>query len=365
MLFRSADCMIMTNLETRFYVQKGLRNITNPLLTELVNFNSKGNYDTIGFDIAPTINAFTRVGTMEEKLDLFWSMVGCTFTKEIEIRGQGKFILPINEYVAKMSSRIKSRQTTQIKKALESQETEIFYENLPFTLCLLSKDSNRSLTGLIGNRLVEKYKKPAIVLKKDEELLRGSGRTTETFQNFKSFARSLNIFSFCEGHEGAFGVGLKEADLNKLLETLPNIKLLENADCYLVDKAYYGKVSAFDIMVVSEYNDFFSRGFEKPIFYIELEVGSNEVSIVGRKKDTIRIKNDSISYVKFKCDEEEIKNIENTNIEKIKLVGTFEVNEWNERLYPQVNIIDLEAEGTKRKGIFEDDTPFGLNTINW
>lgn len=278
---------------------------------------------------------------------------------------QGEYVLPVNQYVAKISSRIKSRQTSQIKKALESSETEIITDSLPFTLCLLSEEANRNLTGLIANRLVEKYNKPAIVLKKNRKMLSGSGRTTSTFKNFKDFCISLGIFERCAGHEGAFGVYLEADKIEKLLEIMKTINLGEDHNTYQVDKAYLGKVSAYEILAVSELNDYFSKGFEKPIFYIEVDVNSDDVKIVGEKKNTIRIKADDITYIKFRCDEEEIKKVQETEVNKIKLIGTFQTNEWNDRCYPQVEILDLEIQGESKKIGFTPKNLFGFNTMNW
>lgn len=360
-----ADCMNMTELETRYYVQKGIRNLKNPLLVELCRADSNKDYETISYEIAPTINAFTRVGTMEEKLDLFWAMIGCKYQREITIRGQGTFSLPVAEYIARLSSRIKSRQTTQINKALDSEDTDIISDNLPFTICLLTEKANKTLTGLIGNRMVEKFNKPAIVVKKSDNELRGSGRTTETFPNFKSYLENLNIFNFCAGHEGAFGVSLDSDKLCKLLKSIENTNLGENADAYLVDKSYIGRVSAFDVLAVSELNNFYSKGFEKPLFYIEHDIDPKEITIIGQKRNTIRIKHDNITYVKFKCTEEEIEKVKKTNATRVRLIGTFDTNEWNDRLYPQIQIEELELEGEEKQIGFEPNLAFGSLSINW
>lgn len=361
-----ADCMDMTHLETRYYVQKGIRNLQNPLLVELCRAESEKDYETISFEIAPTINAFTRVGTMEEKLDLFWAMTGCSYQREITLRGQGKFSLPVAEYIAKMSSRIKSRQNTQINKALDSEETEIVSENLPFTVCLLTEKANRTLTGLIGNRMVERFRKPAIVIKKVSETeFKGSGRTTETFPNFKSYLKEFNVFNYCAGHEGAFGVSIDDKNLNKLFELIRNKNLGENSDAYIVDKAYIGRVSAFDILAVSELNNFYSKGFEKPLFFIEHDISPNELDIIGQKRNTIRIKHDNVTYVKFRCSEDEIEKVKRISATRIKIVGTFETNEYNDRLYPQVIIEDYELEGEEKQIGFGSDLAFGFGAINW
>lgn len=358
------DCMLMNVPETRYYVQQGLRNITNPLLYELIRADGNKNYEMISFDIAPTLNAFIRVGTIEERKDLFSALIGYDYQKEITIRGQGTFNLTLPEYIARMASRIKTRQTNMIKKALEDTNTH-YINDLPFSICILPNEVEKSLTGLIANRLVESYNKPAIVLKrKGENLFAGSGRTLDTFPDFKSYLIETERFNFCEGHAGAFGCEIKSEELEALCRSHKGETLIDS-DCHMVDKAYIDKVSAYDIMQVDELNKHWSRGFDKPLFYIKLShINDKNVDIIGQKQNTIRIKHDNITYLKFKCDPQEIQKVKECMIRSIELVGSFAINEWNGNLYPQVIIKDFEFEGERK----DSPSKFGFNfsnNINW
>ena len=264
------DCMLMNNPETRFYVQQGLLNVRNPLIDELMRAEGERSYETISFDIAPTINAFIRMGSLQERQEVFLALIGNRDLREITIRGQGKFELPLPEYISKMASRIKTRQTTAIKKALESEETKLIHD-LPFTICILDDKVTKSLTGLIGNRLTELYKKPAVVLKKvDEHFYAGSGRTIDTFPDFKDYLNDTKYFVFCQGHQAAFGCKIGQDMLEMMKQDYKGKTLGEDFDCYIVDKAYENNVSAFDIMAVGELNKYWSRGFDKPLFYVKL-----------------------------------------------------------------------------------------------
>lgn len=361
------DCMLMNNIETRYYVQQGLLNINNYLLEELVRVEGKRSYETISFDIAPTINAFIRIGSLEEKQELFLALIGNTDLREITIRGQGKFKLPLPEYVAKKASRIKSRQSKYINEAMSNEETLLIH-NLPFTVCILGDSINKNLTGLIGNRLVEQYKKPAIVIKQvDDNFYAGSGRTIDTFPDFKDYLNSTGFFEYCNGHQGAFGCKIGQDMLEKLKEEYKDIRLDEEHGYYIVDKAYINNVSAFEIMSISELNRYWSRGFDKPLFYVKLtNLTGKEVEIIGQKRNTIRIKKDNITYIKFKCTPEEVADIENKNVNEIELVGHFDVQEYYGNLYPQVLIENLEYKGEEKA---KDSFGFGFDcssfNIKW
>lgn len=66
------DMMDIRNVETRYLIQEGLKNIRNPFIKGMIDKNSyqlKGSLTpiSVAFYIVPYINAVTRVGTQEEK----------------------------------------------------------------------------------------------------------------------------------------------------------------------------------------------------------------------------------------------------------------------------------------------------------
>lgn len=347
-----ADSMMMVQPETRYYVTQGLDNINNPLLQSLISEGRSKNFDTISYDIAPTINAFIRVGTEEEKQDLFQALIGVQKEKTVKVRGQGELVMPLNQYIATISSRIKSRQTREIKKALEHKDLRLFTDNLPITIAILDAETRPSLTGLIASKLVEQYMKPALVLKeKDNGTIAGSGRSTDTFTTLKDYINDINISQFCAGHQSAFGIGFES--LTKLFEFMSFIQgktLGEDSDAYLVDKIYPSGASAYDIMAIDELKDHWCRGFERPLFYIKLEnVNPNDLKVVGKNRNTIRITHNFITYIKFKCSEEEVSKFLGSDIQDIELVGYFSVNEFNGSIQPQVEIERMEYTIKKSK----------------
>ena len=191
-----ADAMLMVEPETRYYVLEGLDNITNPFLSVLTENMEEGTFEFIGYKIAPTINAIIRVGSEKDKRDLFDAMICEDRLEVIKLRGQGEVEMPLVEYILKMADRLKSKQTRDIKKILEDEETIIITENYPITIMVHENHDAQPLSGLIASRLVEQYGKPALVLRRIEEeqegkqqrvRYSGSGRSTMTFKNFKDY----------------------------------------------------------------------------------------------------------------------------------------------------------------------------------
>ena len=358
------DSVPTNNLETRYYINQGLTTMNCKVINELFKAQKERSLKAISYDIAPTINAFIRVGTMAERQDLFCSLIGIEIEREITIRGQGTFALPLHEYIARLSSRIKSRQTSEINKALAHEDTEIISDNYPITICLLNEEAPRSLTGLIGSRLVDQYNKPAIVMKNIEGVYRGSGRTLDTFENFKDYCNDLELFDFAQGHQPAFGVGITSENLKLLLDKIAGQKIEDFA--YVVDRSYTDIISAYDIMKVCELSKYWGRGFDEPQFHVRLTgLNNKNVQVIGAKKDTIKITKNNISFLKFKCETEEIRKILSTTIEEVEMIGKFAINEWNERIYPQIIIDHLEVKGKDNNYSTIQQNGFSTNGFNF
>ena len=342
-----ADSMVMTHPETRYYIFEGLRNIKNPLLLTLMGDKENKNFNTISYDVAPSLNAIIRIGNTQEQQDLFKALITRdNETRIMQVRGKGEVEMTSTECVKLIADRLKSKQTRMIKKALESETTIIITQNLPFTIVIFDNEEYKNLSGLIASKIVEKYNKPAIVVCEKEDGYYGSARSVDYCPNFRTYLSRTNMFKYTMGHEGAFGVGITKPNLSALTVRLLNTTLGD--DAYLVDKSYAdGYIPATEIFAIAEMKDLWCKGFEEPLFHIKLkDVHQANISIIGKNKDTIKLKSNYIDFIKFKCSQEEIEQIIGDTPVNIELVGKFDVNEWNGRSFPQVKIENMEIQKT-------------------
>lgn len=343
-----ADVMKINDMETRFYCTQGFNYINNKLLDEIYHPTKARNYEAVSFDVAPLINAFIRLGSDKEKKDLLLALLNETSKREIEVRGSGVLNLELPQYISRLGSKIKSRQTTAINKTIESFETKIITENKFITFVFIDKDTPATLTGLIANKLADYYSKPCLVMKeniKDGEIVySGSGRSIPTFDCFKDFLKETELFDLCEGHQSAFGVIIKQSNIEMLMDMMSLDKMSSipsNFGVFEVENAYFDNVSAYDIFSVDGLNKHWSNGFEKPKFYIKLDATKCEINIIG-KGDTLRIKHNNITYIKFRCTPNELESLSTKNATSIEMIGTFSMNNWMNRSYPQVIIEQIE-----------------------
>ena len=63
---------------------------------------------------------------------------------------------------------------------------------------------------------------------------------------------------------------------------------------------------------------------------------------MGKQKNTLKITSNGISFIKFKEDVNKLQNLCTNTTKDITIIGTFDVNEWNGRIFPQVKIVDYD-----------------------
>lgn len=351
-----ADGMWMTELETRYYVLEGIRHIQNPFLKTLITKEIENPYKYLAFQVSPLINATIRVGTMKDKRDLFECMLHLEREESLQVRGQGEIKLQLGEYVIKKSERLRAKQTREINKILNSEDTVIIEEDYPFVILIHTNEEAQSLSGLIASKIADIYKKPALTLREKEQngklVYTGSARSIKGVNDFKSYLQKTEKFDKCEGHQGAFGVHIYADKLQELLAEYIG-KDIPSSVKYEVDKEYIDEpLSVLDIMTVDSMKPYWSKGFEEPKFFIKLSnVRSTDINLIGANKNTIKISHDGISYVKFKCDENEIKELLQEGLKTVEVIGSFNINYWNGRQFPQVIVEDFKITSNKE---FED-----------
>lgn len=371
-----ADMMDLRNFETKYLIEEGLTNIRNPFFKEMIKIQ---NYSidragglcpfSVSFYVVPQINGTIRMGTFEEKILLFESMLDFKGYESIPStkRGcKGQFE-PRVEQACRVCGSVKRLQSKVVESNLGIIEAIIsknkLDDNKIIAVKLDKKHSiNRNLTGLIANQLVSKYQHPILILSEDvdtngETVWEGSGRGYETkdFDDLKKFLKDSHKVFLAEGHPNACGVGITEKNFNSFIEySNKALKDCQFEPCQKVDFIWQGNhFKGQNIIDLASLNLLWGQGLEKPYIAIEhLQVQPNQVFLMSKDKNpTLKIElSNGVSLIKFKASEEEYnKLIENPNGSVVlNIVGTCNINEWNGRITPQIEVSNYEVVGVNK-----------------
>lgn len=362
-----ADMMDLRDFETRHLITRGLENIRNPYFKGMVDkqaYSLKGEITPIGvaFYIAPYVNATIRMGTQEEKLMLFESMLdyrgyelvpstkrGCKGQQETRV-----------EQACRNCTNIKNRQTKARDAALENIERIIKEKNLLENKILVVKldtfAADRNLTGLIANQLMAKYQRPVLLLNKTADGWEGSGRGYDKskFDNLREFLKESDLVMYAEGHANALGVGITDEAFKTFIE-YSNRELAEFdfTPCYKVDFIFNGAdFRGTDIVEIAELKSLWGQGVDEPYVAIEhINVYAGNVVLMSPDKSpTLKITlPNGTSLIKFKSSQEEYEKLRSeTGCITINVVGKCERNVWNGTVTPQIIIEDYEIVGEQK-----------------
>lgn len=365
--------MDLRDFETKQIITLGMKNIRNPFLKLVIDnderYFPKGkpiSIKSIAWSIGPLVNAVTRIGTIEEKILLFESMLEYKAYEQIASTKRGcKGQLETRvEQSARTCKNVKSRQDKARDNLFASIVRRIEDENLLENKILAIRlgettSMTKNITGLVANKLMSKYQRPVLLLSRHEEIAEdgnvevswsGSGRNypVDELPSLQDFLLESKLVNFAEGHDNALGVSIPYDKFNDFVsysnEKLKDVEFTVKYEVdliYSLDGAYSTQVVNNDIYSLAELKHIWGQGISEPmIAFTDVKLTANNLHLMGAKKNTWKISTDSnLSFIKFGSSEEEFESlVEPYGSVTIDIIGTCEINDWNDS--PQINIVD-------------------------
>lgn len=340
------DVSNVADKEIRYYVTKGLNNIINPFIK--ATMERKGLKEMTGrdasFSIISMVNAVTRVGTIEEKYDLFNAIVSdSTETTTVEVRKKnkstGKFDkipteMTVHDIIVKKCESIKTKQDKIVKEAMK--KVEYIHDN-NVIIGLLDEDVPSSITGLIAMKINSKDKKTALIGKDYGEYIAGSARSDI---DFKDILNSSGLFEYAQGHQQAFGFKFNKSKINNINDLFDNLESKDRE--YLVDKIYIKPIE-YDIYTVEMDKHVFGGGVEYPTMgYKNIEFNMKCINIRG---SVTTFFDNGVSFVLFNSPND-IKDVIESHLENNKItmdiIGSPRINKFGNKEIPQIVIDHYE-----------------------
>lgn len=191
--------------ENRVIVTEGLKKFSttkNIGLKALIDVSTNGKAittSTIGYTIAPRINASGRLGCASTSVELF-------LTDDKEKAAE------LAESLCHENTLRQQTEQKMFKEALEyiKQHPEIKNDDI---LVIPHENWHHGIVGIVSSKITEKYYKPSILFAVDGDSAKGSGRSVTGFNLFGALEDSADLLEKFGGHELAAGLTIKSENI--------------------------------------------------------------------------------------------------------------------------------------------------------
>ena len=113
-----------------------------------------------------------------------------------------------------------------------------------------------------------------------------------------------------------------------------------------VDKVYMSyNIDQSEVYEVIENSDLWGNSIPEPCFVVdEITINSDDVNIIGKKKNVIKFCCRGIDYLMFNAEANDISEFEKHQSLKVKALGRFNKNEFNGKISLQFIIDDYSVD---------------------
>lgn len=282
----------------------------------------------VSFGIAPRINACGRMGHQEEALNLFLTE---------DLQEAQRIATKLNEY---------NRQRQEKEKKIFEEALEMIKNEEDNKSCIILAGENwhHGVIGIVSSKVTEMYFKPSILICLEGEEGKGSGRSIPGFDLHEALSNCMEHIEKFGGHSMAIGISLKRDEFPKFKKQFEDYATNCNIDKIIQVLHIDEEVSLKNINknAVSELSllEPFGEGNKMPLFlYKNLKIHSIRALSEGKHlKLTLKDDNFMIDAIGFNMGE-----LANEYLigNKIDVVGTLEINNFNNVENIQINLKDI------------------------
>ena len=337
--------------ENRIFAAEGikrLRKTDNPGLLALAEARgmdiTKIDSRSVAYVLSPCINSAGRLKNAMLAYDLLEE-------KDPEKAGQtARFLSELNEQRKMLTTAYEQEASDIIHKRTEEGKAD---ENV---LVVFLPEAHESIAGIIAGRLKDDYNRPAIVITRSGDCLKGSGRSTEHYNMIEGLREHPELFRKCGGHAKACGFTLKQNGSDE--ETVRIFADILNASCPQ-DLSNIDRIIWIDIPLPFRYaNETFTEELtllepfgldnEKPVFAQD-HVAVLNALILGKNRNLLKLslrdkEGTVIDGIMFGSEEKIREQYERLKgHENISLLFYPDINEYRGYRTPQLIVLAFEV----------------------
>lgn len=334
-----ADMVSLTD-ENRIMVQYGLEMLGHTQrigLQEMLDMAgiaaNEVTEETVGFQIAPRLNALGRLDDPNPAIDLL------TGFDDEEAHEIALMIHQKNEERKEIVQSIYKEAKTMVDPEKKVQ--------------VLAKEGwNPGVLGIVAGRLLEELGQTVIVLNIEDGRAKGSARSVEAVDIFEALDPHRDLFIAFGGHAGAAGMTLEVEKLSDLSQVLEDYVREKVADASGKNKLNLDEELDLETLSLETVKSFerlapFGMDNQKPVFYIkDFHVESARTMGAGNAHLKLKIFKGEASFEvvafgqgRWATEFSQTKNLE--------LAVTLSVNQWNGQTALQLMMVDARVEGVQ------------------
>ena len=334
-----ADMVSLTD-ENRILVQYGLEMLGHTqriglqeMLTMAGISANEVTDETVGFQIAPRLNALGRLDDPNPAIDLL------TGFDDEEAHEIALMIHQKNEERKEIVQSIYEEAKTMVNPEKKVQ-------------VLAKEDWNPGVLGIVAGRLLEELGQTVIVLNIEDGRAKGSARSVEAVDIFEALDPHRDLFIAFGGHAGAAGMTLEVENLEALSQVLENYILETGIDLSGKKTLNLDEELDLETLNLEMLKNFerlapFGMDNQKPIFYIrDFHVESARTMGAGNAHLKLKISKGEASFevVAFGQGRWVTEFAQTKNLE---LAVKLSVNQWNGQTALQLMMVDARVEGVQ------------------
>ena len=294
----------------------------------------------IGFGIAPRLNALGRIADANDGVKLLTSL------DENESQKLAKEVDQANKERQNLVADIMKEAEEQANSSANQQKK---------TLLIVGKGWHQGVLGIVASRIMNETGKPTIVASTDQNnptLIKGSGRSIDSFNLFNALEAHRELFITFGGHPAACGLSFDQKNIVPLQIALEEEAVKQKFDPTVKQPLPIAMKLVPADVTQQLYNDIqrvapFGPGNMEPVFELN-NVKVVDVKTMGQEHQHLKfsIVSDKKNLTVVAFGQGNLATLLSAPTGQINLAVKVSLNEWRGKKSVQLMLEDLQINGT-------------------
>lgn len=294
----------------------------------------------IGFGIAPRLNALGRIADANDGVKLLTSL------DENESQKLAKEVDQANKERQNLVADIMKEAEKQANSSANQQKK---------TLLIVGKGWHQGVLGIVASRIMNETGKPTIVASTDQNnptLIKGSGRSVDSFNLFNALEAHRELFTTFGGHPAACGLSFDQKNIVPLQIALEEEAVKQKFDPTVKQPLPIAMKLVPADVTQQLYNDIqrvapFGPGNMEPVFELN-NVKVVDVKTMGQEHQHLKfsIVSDKKNLTVVAFGQGNLATLLSAPTGQINLAVKVSLNEWRGKKSVQLMLEDLQINGT-------------------